>query len=149
MFLLACVRRAHARLRQQPIGEARDRDPGADDGSFVFPHVAPRSYQLIARRNGQRLTGAPPDGEPVTITAGTLTTLAPIVATPDLQLTGLVRDPADLPVLLLARICHDAEPRTAKQRAGAVPGLPLPSLARSLCPPSGARLYPVPRGRPR
>lgn len=69
-----------------------------DDGSFLFPAVAPRTYQLIARRNGQRLAGQGPDGEPVTITAGALTTAAPIVATPDKRLTGLVRDPAGLPV---------------------------------------------------
>lgn len=70
----------------------------ADDGSFVFPAIAPRTYQLIARRNGQRLAGATPDGEPVTITAGTLTTATPIVATPDLRLGGLVRDAAGVPV---------------------------------------------------
>lgn len=70
----------------------------ADDGSFVFPAVAARDYQLIARRNGQRLAGATPDGEPVTVTAGALTTTAPIVATPDLRLTGLVRDPGGAPV---------------------------------------------------
>lgn len=70
----------------------------ADDGSFVFPSVAPRDYQLIARRNGQRLAGATPEGEAVTIAAGVLTTIAPIVTTPDLRLTGLVRDPAGMPV---------------------------------------------------
>lgn len=34
----------------------------------------------------------------MTITAGTLTTTTPIVATPDLRLGGLVRDAAGLPV---------------------------------------------------
>ena len=70
----------------------------ADDGGFVFPSVAPREYQLIARRNGQRLAGAAPQGEAVTVVADRLTTIAPIVATPDLRLTGLVRDPSGAPL---------------------------------------------------
>ena len=69
-----------------------------DDGSFLFPAVAPRDYHLIARRNSQRLAGATLDGQPVTITAGGLTTTTAIVAAPDQRLTGLVRDAASAPV---------------------------------------------------
>ncbi len=70
----------------------------ADDGSFVFPRVAPGEYRLQARRHGQVLLGKDAAGDLVRVTPGVVHGVAPIRDAPVHPITGVVRGPDGMPL---------------------------------------------------
>jgi hypothetical protein len=85
--------RALARVRVQL--SAGGLQPGAsagDDGSFVFPALAPGSYRVTAWRGSELLRARDEGGDTVEVGVGTTTTLDLVFAAANGVIRGVVRD---------------------------------------------------------